>query len=274
MFVPVACSQCGKPFQVPESALGKPAACPWCQSSVLALPVATTAEAQPAKPPAPEPLSLDDAPATPSSRPPSQSIPQSSVQRLPRRLIALVLLAAALMAVTAAATLAVLRYRQGYMVNAEWQEFVAPDGSCRIELLGQPAEEDSQPDRGERRYVSSGWYSGAKAWIGWRTLTQAQVQEASAKDGWVALRKTVIDPEAARLIEKSGGYLVRDATIRQNPETVEIRLDGSKGPAIERVIVAPNGPRPRVYFLGMSGRRLQFDGPEVQHFFDSFHIVE
>src|ERR1700722_15244553 len=39
MFVPVACSECGKPFQVPETALAKSTACPWCQATVLALPV-------------------------------------------------------------------------------------------------------------------------------------------------------------------------------------------------------------------------------------------
>ena len=63
MFVPVACSACGKPFQVPEAAVGKPAACPWCRAAVLALPVAGAAS--PADAPAvalddSEPLSLDE----------------------------------------------------------------------------------------------------------------------------------------------------------------------------------------------------------------------
>jgi len=37
MFVPVSCTSCGKPFQVPEAALGKLAPCPWCQAVVTAL---------------------------------------------------------------------------------------------------------------------------------------------------------------------------------------------------------------------------------------------
>ena len=49
MFVPVNCTNCGKPFQVPEAALGKLAPCPWCQSVVTALPVSA---AQPELPPA------------------------------------------------------------------------------------------------------------------------------------------------------------------------------------------------------------------------------
>lgn len=238
---------------------------------MLALPVASTAAppavAAPAAAPPVEPLSLDDAPPAPEALPPA---PSAS----PRRWRAIILLALALTAATAAATLAVLRYQKGYLVGSESKEFVAPDGSCRIDLLGTPTEDESQPDRGERRYTSTGWYSGMKAWIGWRTLSQAQVQEAGARDGWVALRKAIVEPETARLIEKTGAYLVRDATIGQNPETIEVRLDGPNGPTIERIIVAPQGPRPRVYFLGMSGRRLQLDGPEVRRFFDSFHIVE
>src|SRR5438045_5869059 len=76
MFVPVACSACGKPFQVPEAAVGKPAACPWCRAAVLALPVGgappvaepesrrlTPPARQEGEPkPTPEPLSLDDEP--------------------------------------------------------------------------------------------------------------------------------------------------------------------------------------------------------------------
>ena len=71
MFVPVSCTSCGKPFQVPDAALGKLAPCPWCQAIVTALPVsAPVSTEQPALPsPAPaqnaeqsEPLSLDDDP--------------------------------------------------------------------------------------------------------------------------------------------------------------------------------------------------------------------
>ena len=74
MFVPVSCTSCGKPFQVPEAALGKLAPCPWCAATVTALPVsAPLADAQPEptsapQPPTPEPLSLDDSPAPASKR--------------------------------------------------------------------------------------------------------------------------------------------------------------------------------------------------------------
>ena len=53
MFVPVNCTACGKPFQVPEAVLGQSTACPWCKATVTALPVAAPVPA--ADPVAPKP---------------------------------------------------------------------------------------------------------------------------------------------------------------------------------------------------------------------------
>ena len=58
----------GKPFQVPEAAVGNPTVCPWCQATVPALPVGGAA---PSATPQAAPLSLDDEPQlapTPSDR--------------------------------------------------------------------------------------------------------------------------------------------------------------------------------------------------------------
>ena len=74
MFVPVSCTNCGKPFQVPEAALGQLAPCPWCQSVVTALPVSA-----PVAPQAPAtPLSLDD-------EPPARTIPKAPPPAPPAR---------------------------------------------------------------------------------------------------------------------------------------------------------------------------------------------
>lgn len=51
MFVPVACPECAKPFQVREAEVNNPSVCPWCLAVVR---VASTR-------PETEPLSLDDA---------------------------------------------------------------------------------------------------------------------------------------------------------------------------------------------------------------------
>ncbi|HEV3385420.1 MAG TPA: hypothetical protein VG097_11445 [Gemmata sp.] len=302
MFIPVACSQCGKPFQVPETALGKPTACPWCHASVLALPLSgeTSADPSPATStqatgtdsnaaagveksesvphpehsqsktlPPPEPLSLDDDP------PPiqiEQSRPRPAKSLLRR--IFWILLGLFLMSATTVITLGVLQQKQGHIISLEWQAFTAPDGSCEIDLLGQAVETDSDPEHGERRYVSKGWYSGTSTWISWRNLTPVQVQEGTTKDGWVQYRKLFFDTERDRLIGKFGGYIARDATIDHEPKTVEVRLDGQNGAVIERMIVRGKGERPRIYFIGMAGKRLNLDGPDVKRLFDSFQVYE
>jgi hypothetical protein len=301
MFVPVACSQCGKPFQVPDAALGKTTACPWCQASVLALPISGESPASishgtstesaggnsntplgverqretPPLPddtepsPSPELLSLDDEP-TPQDTERLQPAPKKS---LLRRVI-WVVIGLFLMMATTAITLAILQHKKGYMVSMEWRGFTPPDGSCGIDLPGQATEADSDPEHGERRYVSQGWYSGTTAWIGWRTLTPAQIQEGTTKDGWLQYRKLFFDKERDRLKDKFGGYIAKDATTEYDPVTVEVRLDGQQGPAIERMIVMPKGPRPRVYFIGMAGKRLNLDGTEVKRLFDSFRVYD
>ncbi len=299
MFVPVACSNCKKPFQVPETSLAKSTACPWCQATVLALPI--SGESQDIKPSVAEqaqvsaneevaaassrrsyrrleaaatgevvePLSLDDEspPQTPTH---SQPVPVRN-----RRARMLWILAAVfVMGATATITLAILQRKQGHLVSMEWQAFTPPDGSCSIDLLGQAREADSDPEHGERRYISQGWYSGNSAWIGWRDLTIAQVQEGTAKEGWVQLRKVFFDKERDRLKNKYGGYLAKDATIEQDPMTIEVRLDSPQGAVIERMIVTTKEPRPRVYFIGMAGKRLNLDGPEVKRLFGSFRVYD
>jgi hypothetical protein len=304
MFVPVVCPQCGKPFQVPDAAIGKPTACPWCLATVLALPVGgqSPADAAPIAPPEPtgtnsntpavgeprreelprvesakplpepELLSLDDAPPSQQDRAPLGE------RRRPEFPIGhhacVVLVGLFLVIAVGTITFVILRYKQGHLASMEWKAFTAPDGSCGIDLLGLAREEDSDPEHGVRRYVSEGRYSGRTTWIGWRNLTAAQVQEAHTEKGWVQLREKFFDPERDRLKEKFGGYIARDATIGQNPITVEVRVDGPQGPLIERMIVMPEGPRPRVYFIGMVGKRLDLDGPEVKRLFESFRVYD
>ncbi len=257
MFVPVACSECGKPFQVPEAAVGKSAACPWCQAAVLALPVGGAASSTAA------PLSLDDDLPEPVKR--------------SRISLWFVLLGLLLVAVAATAvTFGALRRKEGYMVNREWRAFTPQDNSCSIDLLGKPIEDADAPAANERRYTSEGWYSGTTAWIAWRNLTAAEVQIASTDDAWhnEKLLK-LFDAERDRLKGQFGGYVAKDGTIKfKDPLTREVRLELPQGRLIERMIVMPTGPRPRVYFIGIAGKRLDLDGDEVKRFFDSFRAFE
>lgn len=255
MFVPVACSQCGKPFQVPEAVVGQLAACPWCQASVLALPVARASAAAP--------LSLDDNPPQPIVR----------SQRSRARLVLGLLLVAA---VATMLTMGALRRKEGHMVNREWQAFTSPDNSCAIDLTGKPIEDPDAPAANERRYTSEGWYSGTTTWIAWRNLTAAEAQAASTDEAWhdISLMK-LFDAERDRVKGQFGGSVAKEGTIQfKDPLIRELRLELPQGKLVERTIVRPTGPRPRVYFLGIAGKRLNPDGDEVKRFFESFRTFD
>ena len=53
-----------------------------------------------------------------------------------------------------------------------------------------------------------------------------------------------------------------------------MRIEYPRGRAVERMIVIPTGPRPRIYFIGIAGKRLDLDGDEAKHLFDSFRAFE
>jgi hypothetical protein len=275
MFVPVACSQCGKPFQVPEDTIGKTTACPWCRAAVLALPIGAPAqpsekrEPTPAAPtppaqtaPKPEVLSLDDAPPTPPRR------------RLVRRVLIVVMLLSLAGAVMMG-TIFSLRYKQGHMyaMYPEWRAFTAPDNTFSVELLGKPKEERIETGTGGRRYVSEGWYSGTRTWVAWQPLNQVQIQLAHTKDARSDLRFLFL-AEGGRLKEQFGGE-PQYATLRfENPLTVEIKMEYPEGQLVSRAIVMPKDPHPRVYFIGIAGKRLNPDGDVAKHFFNSFRVNE
>jgi hypothetical protein len=298
MFVPVDCSECRKPFQVPEATVGKPTVCPWCQATVLALPMGAPAQPVPVplpaeeKPVAPaerpqpqrtlapqtsatEPLSLDDAPA-------AKPLPSRDTQqeKVPRRgwfrwwVIALAVLALLMAAVI---TVAILRYKQGYLTGMEWKSYTAPDNSCTIDLLGKPSEDITTPS-GERRYVSQGWYSGITTWVGWRDLNQTEIQQARTKEAWRLLGPVFV-AERERLQNTFGGSTVKDATIQFNDPSRneglihEVRLSSPPGLLIERIYVAPEGKRARMYFVGVAGK-IDPEGADVQRLFDSFRVNE
>jgi hypothetical protein len=266
MFVPVACSRCGKPFQVPEETVGQTTACPWCQAAVLALPIggaaAPIAKAHPS-PAAPEtqPLSPDDDP------------PRSQPLRR-RALVALVLVAMAATLVT----VVLLRRKEGYLTDREWRSFTPSDHSCTIDLLGKPSEDAPSSDKGTRRYLSAGWYSGTTTWMGWHNLNAAEVQVAVTDEAWhdPQLMK-IFDAERDWLKERFGGSVTRDATIQfKSPLIREVRLElpSGQGHVVERQIVHATGPHPRIYFIGIAGKRFDPEGSEVQRLVNSFHVLE
>jgi hypothetical protein len=300
MFVPVACSRCGKPFQVPEAAVGSPTVCPWCRDTVLALPVGLPATAPPpsaplssvspssaplssaplsspvpsvpptATPSDSEHLALDDSPddappRAPASLPPAALPTATPGRRFP---LGVVVLAPVVLLVTGVLTVGVLRYRQGYLTALEWRT-VSPDGgNCSVELLGRPTE-DPDPGPRERRFVSRGWYSGTTAWVAWRELDPRLAELAVTPDAWQHFRP-LFEAERDRLKVRYNGTVTKDATIRfEDPLTWELRLEYPGGRLVQRAIVAPGGQRSRVYFLGLAGH-IDPEGDDARRLFASF----
>jgi hypothetical protein len=174
-------------------------------------------------------------------------------------------------------TVGILRYKQGYLTGMEWKNYTAPDNSCTVDLLGRPGEDITTPP-GERRYVSQGWYSGVNTWVGWRDLTQTELQLARTKEAWRLLGPLFVT-ERDRLQNTFGGSISKDATIQFNDPSRneglihEVRLSSPQGVLIERIYVAPEGKRARMYFVGIVGK-IDPDGADVQRLFDSFRVNE
>jgi len=76
--------------------------------------------------------------------------------------------------------------------------------------------------------------------------------------------------------EQLAAQVVAQGTIRFNEWTgVEVTLTDSSGvTTVERYyVVTRNRPRPRLYLLSASGKRLSADGPVAQTLFQSFTVL-
>ena len=270
MFLPVACLQCGKLFQVPHAAAGTDVACPWCKATTPALPVAGVPTV-----PVEEPLSLDDAPALPKRRLKAEPVARSSI---PTEWILNAAIGLVLAVVVLGITLAVLRYGSGHISPIAWSEFTPPDGSCTISLPGSPTLESLDPSpadtttRGLQKYSTHGWYSGTKVWFGWRDLDPAWVKQAAMdRDG--AITSPVLAAERDLRKAQVGGTIAKEATVRFGQNLgLEVQMDTPKGKLIERYIVATDGPRPRLYFMGIEAKNATADSAYAQKLFNSFRV--
>ena len=273
MFVPVSCTACGKPFQVPDAALGQLAPCPWCQAVVTALPVSA-----PLQPNAntTAPLTLDDEPpARPVTAAPAVP-PPAAGKTLTR---ATLLIGFLVVVVVMGVTLLVRGYGGGRLSADGWTEFTPADGSFTVALPGAPAEEDvgANPDgsvTGGKRYSVRGWYSKTRAWVAYTDLTPALAQKLpSDKDRVVTAG--VLRVERDREVTRLNGTITKEAEMRFGSAWgVELHMDTPTGNVVERLILAGDGPRPRLYVYGVEGKNLTPTSPPCTKLFKSFRVNE
>jgi hypothetical protein len=286
MFVPVSCTNCGKPFQVPEAALGKPAACPWCQVVVTALPVASGAQPEPAATspePAQEPLSLDDEPPEPRARRPVAVpvAPPAPPKPRPRAPLSLKTVAAGMLIVTVIATLTILAlgYGSGRVPGSAWFEFTPPDGSCTVLMPGTPKEEDvaahpAASVTGGKRYVTRNWYSRTSAWVGWGDLDpKFHASLAKDKDKDKLFAAAALEAERNREKSRLEGTVTKEMEVRINDAWgIEVHMDTPNGPVVEWLLLVADGTRPRLYVYGFQSPSLTPDSAAVRRMFTSFKV--
>ena len=274
MFVPVACLKCGKMFQVPQAAAGTEVACPWCKATTSALPVAGAIPIAQS-----EPLSLDDAEPFPPSEPTAtEAKPQAAKPRPRRSRFKTVLVGLIVIAIAGSGTLALLRFGSGYIPPSAWSEFTPPDDSCTFVLPGAPSGERIEAiatdgiARGGERYSTRGWYSRTVVWVGWRDLDPEWVKHAAMdRDG--ALTAPVLSAERDRRKDQVGGTIVKEGKVRFEAFTgLEVQMETPRGKLVERYILALDGPRPRLYFLGIEGTNVSADSPSATGLFNSFRV--
>ncbi|QJW95829.1 hypothetical protein FTUN_3383 [Frigoriglobus tundricola] len=273
MFVPVSCTDCGKPFQVPESALGQRAACPWCRAVVLALPVSAPAPRAPQPPPAPPkaeappaeaPLSLDD-----DAPPPDR----------PRRWLITVLVAGLIVLAGMALTVLYRGYGAGRVSEWGWTEFAPPDGSFGVALPDDPVEEDvpANPEgsvTGGKRYVVRGRYSKTAVWVAYADLAPALVAKLPADKDRV-ITAGVLRVERDREVSRLKATVTKEAEVRVGSAWgVELHMDTPEGGAVERLVLAGSGPHPRLYAYGAEGKNLTPKSPACTKLFNTFRATE
>ena len=279
MFVPVACLKCGQPFQVPDADAGKEVNCPWCKNTTMALPVAGSnppVAHAPGSPAQPEPLSLDDDPAP---------VTRKRRLRVPKLLLVGLLSVAAF-----GGTLILLMWAtgrsiplpgRGHVPEFAWIAFGPPDGSFTIALPGDPIAEplEAHPTvpeiRGGERYVTRGWYSRTTAWAGWLDLDPEQAKKA-ADDRSGALVRGLLDSEMERQRAWLGGTVTRgDMVVRLDSLLgIEVHMTTPRGLAVLRLFIAPDGPRPRIYVMGVESKTATADSVAVRRLFESFRIAK
>jgi hypothetical protein len=275
MFAPVSCTKCGKPFQVPEAALGQLAPCPWCGQAVTALPVAAPLPAAPPpaasqQTPKPEPLSLDDAPAVAPVPPPPR----------PKSRVATLVVGAVVMLAVTGATVLLLGYRAGRMPDADWAEFAPADGSFAAKLPGRPDESDVEPLpdgslRAGKRYAVRRWYARTAAWVAYNDLEPGLAKKLTADpDRAVAagVLRAARDREVARL---QGTNVKERAEVREGDGWgAEVHMDTPDGPAAVRLVALGTGPHPRLYVFGVQGKHAGPDGAATRRLFGSFRVTD
>jgi hypothetical protein len=188
-----------------------------------------------------------------------------------------------LAAFVTAATVAILGFGEGRIPVSAWTEFTAPDGTFTLELPGVPSAERVEPNpaspatRGGQRFVTSGWYSGARAWVGWQDLDPEWARSAKAdRDDVFSL--AVVHAERDRRKAEVGGTITKEGPVKFGDSIGRVvQMETPRGQLVEHYVLVLEAKQPRLYFMGLEAKtavRGGEPGPDASRIFTSFRVTE
>ena len=255
------CRNCQQLFQHSLAISGTNRLCPRCQATDSRFPGVEAGSPLVERPPTPiagsgkpvELLSLDDAEPTPSR----------SRWLTPGKLLITLLI----LVVVTPMTTAVLGYQRGRIPPWAWQSLTTADGECRLELPGEPTEISVPPTpgaamtRGGKGLITTGWYSGVKAWIEWQDLDPDWVKQIEHdRDG--LLVAPLFEAERDRYQREASATTVREVAIRFGSSVGrEVQMETSHGQLVARWFRIVDQGQARLYCCGVAGRSLVTSGP-------------
>ena len=248
MLAQVGCSECGKRFQVEGDQLGQLASCPWCEASVLALPMAAKAEPLPL----PEPLI-----------PPGVSaIPKRRARKWPAIPVV------ALCMLIAGGTFLIQRYRNGAVPAFAMQTLTATDGSCQATLPGSteavPGPQFTPLQTDVALFASQSWFTRTRGGLGWIELDPERAKLVRTEDFLSSVRDELGRWLGVSTIEKEG--VVKSGT----SEGLEVHYGTGTIRYTARILAVFDSPQPRIYLVWVGGPKFDPDGEVASRVLTSF----
>jgi hypothetical protein len=189
-----------------------------------------------------EALPLQDAP------------PLQSKRRLwPKLLFALVCL------LLAVGTFAAMRYRAGAVPDFAYAELTAPDGSCKLLMIG------AWHGISGERFASSHWSTPIATELRWESITPGKEDMIRPED----LFATQI-AERAKMLEAK---IEKEAAVKWNEyQGREAVFVNGRTRWVERYLFVTKPGRPRLYMIGVGGSGFQANSEAVPKVFGSFRL--
>jgi len=254
MLVVAKCAACQGTFQVEQSALGKRVGCPLCQAVVEAVAAPTAMPVAEVVGTTEAPLSLDDA----------EDISTKKTKSSPWKYALIGVLT--LLSMTVVYVL--FKYGSGEIPDRAWEVFAPEGGRCKVMIPGDPTLEDIPAGRGMvdgKKFIVTRWFEKVVIGFGWFDLAE-NADKFITIDG-------LANRHAEDLATKHNGKVLERGVVRYGGyDGREFVIETDKGQWIERIVMVPSKPRPRVYVMGIGGPKVTKNNVGVAKLFGSLRL--